>query len=213
MLLWAETPQTERSVNPWLEDWRADSASAASDLRTLAARDVSITLGVSNKIRDVADALDAVARMRLHLGCGDELDRLARRANEAVLDLKKETIDTMPLARESLEQVRALIGEFSRRLSDLANRAETIVSNGRIEELQAEVGEIGKQLALLSFYDLSPLAERLSTSLRDVGIGLRLVEVMRLYMDGGASVNALIQRVREYDSKLREVAGSLQSQT
>lgn len=206
VLLWAETPARERHVNPWLEEWRADYGYAASDLRELAARDVTVRMGLDASIREVARALDEVATFRLSLGFGEQLEAVASRASELASALKRETVDTIPLSEASVAQARTLVREISRRLSDLADRAQQVVDAGRIEELQSEVGSMGQQLVQLSFHDLSSLGRNISRRLREVGMSMRLLETSRIYMDGGASMQRIIDKVLHCTSELNAVA-------
>jgi len=206
VLLWAETPARERSVNPWLEEWRADYEYAATDLREVAASDVAVRLGIDDRIREVADALTEVSMFRLSMGCWPELEKVASRASELALTLKRDTIDTITLSDESVSQVVDLLRQESRKLSDLNDRAQQIVDAGRVEELQSEVGSLGSKLVQLSFYDLSALGANVSSRLQEVGMGMRLLEASRIYMDGGVSVQQLVEKVKECASQLKELS-------
>lgn len=208
-LLWAETPARERSVNPWLEEWRADYSQVASDLMHMAARDVAMRAGVAQRLREVADSLTEVSTFRLTLGCGAALEEVASRAKALVSALKADTVDKLALGSDSVEQVRAVVREAARKTVDLSERAQHMVAQGRTEELQSEVGSIGSQLVQLSFYDLSALGEEIQTKLHGIGMRMRLLEVARIYMDGGASLERVVKEVAECARQLGELATSL----
>lgn len=209
VLLWAVTPIRERSVNPWLEEWRADYSLAASDLMRMAARDAAIRLGIAERLREVADALTEVSTFRLTLGCGAALEEVATSAKRLVLALKVDTIDKLPLGAVSLEQVRGLVREATRVTVNLSERAQQMANEGRIEEVQSELGSIGSQLVQLSFYDLRALGDETGSKLRETGMRMRLLEVARIYMDGGSSLGRVVNEVAECANKLMELARGL----
>ena len=211
VLLWAKTPARDRHVNPWLEEWRADYGNAASDLRELAAMDVTVRMGLDARIREVASALDEVTTFRLFLGCGDQLEAVASHTSELATALKRDTVDTIPLSEVSVVHARTLVTEISRKLSDLADRAPQVVAAGRIEELQSEIGSMGQQLVQLSFYDLSSLGGTISSRLEEVGMSMRIVEISRIYMDGGASMQQIIDKVLQCTSELNALAETIAS--
>lgn len=211
VLLWAETPASERHVNPWLEEWRADFEYAASVLRELATRDVAVRKGLDASILNVAIALDEVPAFGLYLGCGDQLEGVASRAKELTIALKRETVDAIPLSEASIAQAGTLVRQISRRLSDLADRAEMAIKEGRIEEIQSQISLMGKELVQLSFYDLSSLAEGISSKLRVVGMAMRLLEIERIYMDGGASIKRVLDKIMQCTREIKVLTESIKS--
>ncbi len=206
ILLWGDTPARERHVNPWLEEWRADSKYAASVLRELAARDVAVRRRLVGRLHEVADAVNEVATFRMSLGCGDRLEAVATSVTELSAALKRETVDAIPLRAAFVAKAKAVVKETSRKLNDLADRAQQIVSSGNVEELQSKVGTMGTQLVQLSFYDLSSLGPEMSRRLRQVGMSMRLVKATRIYIDGGASMKHIIGTVAECAAEMEALA-------
>lgn len=82
-------------------------------------------------------------------------------------------------------------------MDGLSERARQMIDQGRTEELRAQVGSLGSRLVLLSFYAVRVLGEQVARSLREVGMRMRLLEVARLYMDGGASLDQFVNEVAE----------------
>lgn len=117
------------------------------------------------------------------LGSGDELSRATSAA--------------AALARSMMER-------------HLASRAEDIVDSGRIEELQAEASALGHDIVRLSYYKIDVLGEGIREKLRNVGRLLHLTETMPLYMDGGISMQAVVDRVISCNEILSSIAGKLQ---
>jgi hypothetical protein len=190
-------------LKPWFDRWRSDYAVAASALLDMAADGVAVRLGFVEKLRDVADSLSEVTTFRPTIGGGPKLEQLVSCAKSRVLALKVDSIDKIPLARESAEQVREEVTRASRKTADLCARAQTMVGQGRLGELQAEVGDVGSRLAKLSFRDLRMLGEELGGPLHDVGMRMRLVEMAHLELDG------LIKEVSDCAKQLGELAEQL----
>lgn len=185
----------EREVNPWLELWRAEFRSAATELRDLGIHDVAKEDNFKQNLDELSEALDKVATFRLHLGYGPELDKLTQHVADLARKLKETSIDTIPLSSASLEQIKSVVRQSSRKLKALVSRASELTDSGRIDELQDEASRIGRQLLQLSYYNLDSLGVNFTQQLQSVARDLHLVETMRLYMDGGRSVQAVADRV------------------
>ena len=92
----------KRNVNPWLELVRMQLGSAGEDLRRLASEDSAVKQGLEDRLRSIADKLDAAASHRLVMGGASWrtlLGYVAGAVNEAAL-LKAEHIDTAPLSAD-----------------------------------------------------------------------------------------------------------------
>jgi hypothetical protein len=200
---------SERNINPWLELWRTEFRYAASELRELTTQDVAIQEAIDQDLRQLADALDKVGTFRLYLGCGEELSRLMEEAADLALSLKRNRIDPIPLSEQSLKQIKHLIISSSRKLQDLVSRADEMTNSGRVEELQAEASDIGLLLLRSSFYNIEPIAPGVSKDLQSVARELHLIETMRLYMDGGASLHSITDRLSSCSLRLEELAGRI----
>jgi hypothetical protein len=208
-LIWAETPSSPRSVNPWLAEWRADYSQAASELMHLASGEAATRLGLAQRLRDVADRLAEVSTFRLTLGCGPQLEEVASRAKTALAALKEDSVDKFPLSSDFVGQARALVKEASRRLVALGARTQQMIAQGRVKELQSEMGSLGGRLVQLSFYKVPAWSEKVLESLRELGMRMRLLEVTRIYMDGGASLARIVNEVAECAEQLAELAARL----
>lgn len=201
----------DRQVNPWLDIWRAQYEHAASELRSLANESVAIEREIADDLSTLAGALDSVAHFRMYMGCAAELNPMLDEVREQTKRLKERYIDVVPLSDVSLQQVRDVIIAKQRQLGQLTDRMADLVNDGRVEDLQSEASEIGGMLLRLSYYNLSGIgdgfAERLRTAARD----LHLVETARLYMDGGASIQAIVDRVESRSTELAGLVGELRS--
>lgn len=199
----------DRNANPWLEMWRTEFRSAATELRELAAQEIAIEQGVNQDANELANALDKAGTLRLTMGSWGELKDLVQHVVEISLRLKRRWIDPMPLSMESLAHVRDLIMSSSRKIQNLESRSHEMIESGRIEEVQAEAAEIGKHLLRVSYYDIDAVGPGISRALRTVARELHLLETRRLYMDGGASMQAIARQLSESSQKLADLADTV----
>ncbi|OAJ62767.1 hypothetical protein A6V36_20565 [Paraburkholderia ginsengiterrae] len=186
-LAWAALPSNDRLTNPNLEKWRADCGFVATSLRTLASTDVAANEGLRPRLTLTADAFDEVVNFRLALNNGQDLEELAKRASSLADGLKQDIIDNIPPSEAFCAEALHAVRQFSRDVSDLGRRAYRMTQDGKIEQIKTEIGEIGEELVRLSFYDLSAIGKWFSPTLRKIGLRMRQVEMLRIYLDGGAS--------------------------
>jgi len=208
VIIYGDESET-RNVNPWLEMWRAQFRQAASELRELAIQDVAIRENLSHELNELAHALDEITNFRLYLGYGNALSVLVTRAVDIAKQIKRNRIDSLPISRSLLDNVAKTIINSARKLKSLVDRAEEMVSHGRIEEFQTEVSNTGYTLLKVSHYNINSLQEGLSQELLILGRGLHLVETMRLYINGGRSIRAIVDKITECSRELDKIANSL----
>lgn len=201
----------ERNVNPWLDQWRSTFGYAAEELRELAAHEIAVTDNLEDELRDTANALDSVANLRLTLGCGPELNRLVDEAKEKLQAIKERRLDSISLSQDSLIYIRESIISTGRKLRDLADRAHDLIESGRIEELQENASEFGHNLLRVAKYDINSLGENTKENLITVGRSLHLIETVTIYMDGGASLRAIQERVEKSADDLEQIIKNLKS--
>lgn len=199
----------ERNVNPWLEMWRTQFQQGAAELRELVIRDIAIEQGMSDELNELAQALDEVVTFRMYLGCWEKLSALIRQVYKLASSIKHRRIDPVSLSEASLGGIKQTIVSSSRSLSSLADRAEQMVEQGRIEEFQAKASEVGHILLRASQYNISSLQDGLDKKLQAIGRVLHLVETMRICLDGGRSLNGIIKKVKNCSSELSQIISSL----
>ncbi|WP_421708592.1 helix-turn-helix domain-containing protein [Algihabitans sp.] len=195
----------QRNVNPWLDLVRTQLGRAGQELRRLASEDSAVEKGLDDRLRSIAEKLDAAASHRLVMG-GDSWKTLAGYVSDAIAEasrLKAEHIDSVPLADQARRDSNDMIRRSARELSDLDRRAEAIASDGRVEELQEEASRIGQLLLTTSHYQIPEHDEDFVAQLREIGTGLHLIETQRLYMDGGQSMRRIVGRVHDLNTKLQ----------
>jgi len=199
----------ERMVNPWLDLWRTQYGHLSAELRELSVSEVAISNNLSDDLKELALKLDEVANFRMYLGCGEEFDLVLSDALNAARELKKKYVDSIPLSKDSLHSAVSTITKASHQLGDLAKRAEAMVAAGRVDEIQAEASGIGAHLLRFAYFSLDKIAVGLSGALQSIGHQLHLIETMRIYMDGGRSLNAIVEKVSKLNDELYHLAESV----
>jgi len=201
----------ERNINPWLEMWRTEFNHAASEIRDFAIQDIAIEENIDGELNALADALDEVATFRMYMGCGEEFDELTTKATDLARRFKEARIDTIPLGKEAVNQIRDIIVSSSRKLNNLIPRIEDLIHSGRIEDLQSEVSDIGHTILKVSYYNLQSLGLYIGDSLRSIGRKLHLVDTVRLYLDGGASLRAMTEAISRVAEDLESIVENIQT--
>lgn len=196
----------ERQVNPWLDMWRSDLGYAAMELRDIAVTSTAAEEKLTDKLRGLADNLDEVANMRLFLGSGGSLNEGVNKVGKLASEMLQQHLSKVPLAEGALNQVRELIRSTALKLSDLASRSTGMVDSGRIEELQSQASNLARPMTRVTHYNIESLGKDIKSNLRQAARTLHLTETMRLYLDGGMSVKAVIDRVASCSEQLNKIS-------
>ena len=69
--------------------------------------------------------------------------------------------------------------------------------------------ELGYQLLKISQYNIKRLGVGIQEKLTSIGRDLHLVETMRLYMDGGQSSQAILDKISSSNSSLNQLIDQL----
>jgi hypothetical protein len=92
-------------------------------------------------------------------------------------------------------------------------RSDDLVESGNIEEFQETASEYGYDLLRIAKYNITALGDGVREKLINTGRTLHLVETMNVYMDGGASLRAIQDRVKEAAEGLDRIIEMLESNT
>jgi ATP-dependent DNA helicase RecG len=201
-----------RNVNPWLEELRFQLGSAGRTLRELAAEDVALEMNLDERLRELADSLDKTESHRLVMG-GDswsELEQYIADAVQNARELKGEHIDTVSLSEDSISQLQDLVRTNARQLDDLDQRAEQMASSANMEEVQNQASEIGYTLLRVSYYWHDDKPKGFAEKVRVIGKELHLLETERLYMDGGQSMQKILDKLHEINTRLQLLVTNLE---
>lgn len=184
-----------RVVNPWLEGMRAQFGQAASILRSAAADPCAVAEKLEVTLLDAAEALDRFARLRLHLGSGNDLSAAAKTAVDRARALL-ERIEPEVVPYVSPKQLTQELAVIRRQLAVLAAQAESAPRSGSMEELQSQATELGLKVLNVAQYGVNRLAPNLRSELLAAGHQLHISETERMYLDGGASMKNIVNNIR-----------------
>lgn len=210
VLIFAEEFE-QRSINPWLDSARFQFQNSADSLRQLALTDVAKEQSVDSELEALGDLLDSVANLRLHLGSGPQLSSMVEEVVEKAKAIKVVHIDPEPLSIASVNEARLLLKSIRRKLEKSASRAETLINQGRTDDVQTEASELGQEILRLGYYNVDCIRSGLEKNLQEIGHDLHLVETMRMYHDGGRSGDAVVERIQKGSSAFSTLIESLGS--
>ncbi len=203
------TEAEERSINPWLGQSRALFGGSARELRELALEEAAARHFLSRPLEELADSCDEFATFRMYSGCGEAFAALLSAAVGQASRLKSACIDPLPVSADSLAEVRLAVVNASRQLRGLADRAERLAQQGRLDDLLCEPSQVGLALLRLGHHDVDAIRKGLAERLREIGRDLHLVETARIACDGGRSVQAVIDRIRQGRERLAALVQDL----
>lgn len=196
----------ERMISPWTDQWRWNFRYAADELRDIASQNLAVERGVAADLTALAHALDDAGTTESRLGNGPDIRAVVGKAMEAAASIKERWVDSASLSEESLSEVRTEVSSTTRQLNELAQRAEKMADQGRIEELTSKAAAIAMILLRMSYYKIDALSPALSPKLRNIGRRLHLLETKRIYADGGQSMQKIVDVINETANELTRIA-------
>lgn len=198
-----------RQINPWLDSLRSQFGSTADSLRHMAASDTAIRQSMTTELEELATVLDEAANLRMHSGSWPQFQGLVKAVYDKATAIKQNRIDNVPLSEESLTEIKCTVNTTQRKLAGLAARAQDMMNQGRLDDLQGEPSQYGYTLLRVSYYNIDVIQPSLSEKVREVGRDLHLIETMRVYCDGGRSVRAIVERIKKNSDELTSLAEAM----
>lgn len=190
-----DTELEQRSVNPWLEQLRAQFGDAASRLRDAAAEQIAVDQKLDERLLDAADTFDRYAKLRLHMGSEPELRRAGQLAMAQAQELLNQIAPEV-IPRISPKQVDEQLRVLRRQLKTLLIQADNARRERNTQELQAKASDFGRRILSVARYGVDRLGPNLKPALDSSGHRLHLSETEQLYLDGGESMRKVIDDVK-----------------
>ncbi|WP_254662065.1 helix-turn-helix domain-containing protein [Delftia sp. JD2] len=200
---WSDTDAEMRSLKPWVDEWSADAETHASRLRDLSVTDWAIEGDVNERLEAMAEKLDEVAHFRHYLGGGDSFDDVCNSAGFVAAELMRELVDPVEISQETQREVLEAVAKLARKLAQMWDRAGKEIFDGRVEKAQQETYGVGQQIAKWTYFKLSLLPESTLLDVRRIGLGLLQLVSMRVYMDGGASLQRIVDDAQVLVTELK----------
>lgn len=193
---WSDTDSEMRSLKPWVEEWSSDAEFYATKLRDLSITDWALGNHIDERLDAMADKLDEVAQFRHYLSGGHNFDEVCEAVGSAAAELMHGLVDPVEVSEETQRQVLDAIAINARKLTQMWARAGKDIFDGRVERAQQETYGIGKQIAAWSYFRLALVPESTLFALRRVGLGLLQLVAIRVYMDGGESLQQIVDEAQ-----------------
>ncbi len=182
------------------------SASLLARRLASASQDLAVERNISADLSKLADALDEAGTTESWLSNGPDIGALVRKAMEHAESFKKQWVDPAPLSEGSLAEVRTLLRATVRQVRELAERAAQMSDQGRIDQVTERASSFGVTLIRVSYYNIAPLGDGLSSQIRKIGRRLHLLETVQIYADGGQSMQAIVNAVTESAAELGAIS-------
>lgn len=193
LLLWPDELDNRR-VNPWLDSLKWMLKAHGDDIRQLSANQVAVELGIRERLEELADAADAAGSHELFMGQAswNEFSEMVHRVETSAAQFKRDFIDILKVGERTRSIAVEELQELSRKMEIANRRADGLVEQGRIQELQSEVAQIGRNLKRLSLWGLDREEDSLVERLCQLGKRLHVVDTLRFTM-GGREVAELLE--------------------
>lgn len=193
-----------RRPNPWAQSLRLTAGFLASQARAIAATAPANLAETNPVLETMAVDLETLATERPVLketsaeiyGAMDDLDRM-------VAHIRARWVPPETFSEDSIAHVRKTVSATAKQLDGLTCRVAERKPRTRYEDVKEEVGERGMDLLRCASVGigLGP-ADRVA-ELRNIAVALRNLETRRIYFDGGASINRLIEDISDANGQLR----------
>jgi ATP-dependent DNA helicase RecG len=198
-----------RNVNPWLDLVLNQFRYASATLRQVSALPVAVENGLTPDLESLAGSLDEILAIPIVMGYWDNFEKHVRQVVERAKSIKNRFFDSHGLSPSNESEVKKGLLSQVRKLRSLDGRAEKLIDQGRLDDVQTEASEIGMALLHLGYLPLDDLRAGLSEVIQEVGHDLHLIETARIYMDGGKSVRGIIDRIKAERQGLEEAVASI----
>ena len=187
--------EKNRSIKPLVSRLESRYSEISNELRELAVQDIAITKGWKDELIELADSIDKFVNRRVCLYRG--LTEDIRDTIEKAKYLKESTVDPFFASRKISLKLRDEFAINIKRLKSLNDRAEAMLDQNRIEELQSNVSIIGHELLKLSMYNTRHFPDPIKDKLHNIAKEVHILETMS------------INRQEVFRNRLNELCGQL----
>ncbi|MCW5205465.1 HNH endonuclease [Desulfobulbus sp. F5] len=191
--------EKDRSINPWVSRLESRYSEISKELRRLAIKDVSIQKGWTVLLDESANSIDNFVGREVCLYRG--LTEDIKDAVEKAKHIKVSIVDPFFASQRVSLTLKKDFAMQIRMLKSLNDRAETMLNEGKIEELQGNASKIGHDLLILSMYDTEDFPKAVKEKLYSISREIHLMETKRN--------NHSFDRQELFRNRLSELSGQL----
>ncbi|MET1110080.1 MAG: hypothetical protein ABWX67_00990, partial [Allosphingosinicella sp.] len=179
-------------------------------LKTLAdrARDVAIDTpaelaDIRPELESIAEALDVVAHERplLNRDRGDVLAAVDEATNRAAA-LRERWLPPSSFSKKSIKDLREAVRIQADKLGQLALRARNLIVQHRLDDLRSDASQIGLILLTVATFGVGLGDDQSVHSLMEIARELRELETRTIYMDGGRSMQRIVEDLERASATL-----------
>lgn len=191
--------EKDRSINPWVSRLESRYSEISNELRRLSIQDVAIQKGWTAYLNELANSIDNFVNMEDSLYCG--LTKYIKDTVEKAKHLKESIVDPFFASQRVSLTLKKDFAMQLRILKSLNDRAETMLNEGKVEELQSNASKIGHDLLILSMYNTEDFPKAIKEKLYSVSKEIHLMETKRN--------NNSFDRQESFRNRLNELSGQL----
>ncbi len=191
--------EKDRSMIPWVDKLESRYKEIANELRRLSIQDVSIQKGWKSSLNELADSIDSFVNREVCLYRG--LTEDIKDAVEKAKLLKESIVDPFFATQRISLTLKEDYIQNIRLLSNLNDRAEMMLNEDRLEELQREVSKIGHKLSILSMYNTDHFSSPVKSKLHDIAKEIHAMETK--------TINHSFNEKESFKNRLNELCGQL----
>lgn len=189
-----------RNINPWVDNIRSRYKEISIKLREMSIQDVSIQKNWTDGLDELAYFIDKYVNSKKHKRIGVDLKEEMKDVVEKAKLFKGSIVDPFfPSQRASLTLKKDFAMQL-RMLKSLNDRAEMMLDEGKVEELQRKASEIGHDLLILSMYNTEEFPRETKEKLYDLTKKIHLMEIEE---------NHTIDKQESFRNRLSELSGQL----
>ena len=191
--------EKDRSINPWVSRLESRYSEISKELRRLAIKDVSIQKGWTVLLDESSNSIDNFVDREVCLYRG--LTEDIKDAVEKAKHIKVSIVDPFFSSQRVSLTLKKDFAMQLRILKSLNDRAETMLSEGKAEELQSNASKIGHDLLILSMYNTEDFPKAIKEKLYSISKEIHLMETERS--------NLSLDRQELFRNRLDELYGQL----
>ena len=189
----------DRDVDEWVDSTLVRLRLWGEQLRELSHQEAANLTDTRDSLLALSDALDACAQE----GRGWDWARYLERANEcsALMESFAERVaQEQALFHPDDLDIDRQVETVKTKLRDLVRRAPLLLEKSRLEDVQRDAANLGRDILKMTFH---PLAGQTPANLKAARLGhiLSLSEMDRLYADGGASYQRIGEKIQQVASE------------
>lgn len=189
-----------RKINPWVDNIRSRYKDISIKLREMSIRDVSIQKNWTGELDELADFIDKYVNSKNHKRIGVDLKGEMKEVTEKAKLFKGSIVDPPFASQRASVTLKKDFSRQLRMLKSLNDRAETMLNEGRIKELQSNFSKIGHDLLILSMYNTEEFPEKIKEKLYDVAEKIHLMEIEETHT---------IDKQKTFRNRFKELCGQL----